>query len=60
MLGAANYLTAAICQATNDQPGNVCTSVIQAIEKGLPQPAKATVGTQQFCGSREVARYDRA
>ncbi|HEY4383548.1 MAG TPA: DUF929 family protein, partial [Ktedonobacteraceae bacterium] len=49
MLGAANDLTAAICQATNNQPGNVCNdSTIQSIETALPQPAKASTSTPQF------------
>jgi len=26
VLGAANYMTAAICKTTNNQPGSVCTS----------------------------------
>lgn len=36
ILGTANYLTAAICNVTNQQPGSVCTSsVIQQIEHSL-------------------------
>jgi uncharacterized protein DUF929 len=36
ILGTANYLTAAICLATNQQPGSVChVSVIQQIESAL-------------------------
>ena len=26
VLGSANYITAAICKMTNNQPANVCTS----------------------------------
>ncbi|WP_081838665.1 DUF929 family protein [Thermogemmatispora carboxidivorans] len=38
ILGVANYLTAAICVATEDQPASVCkTSYIQFIEKQLPR-----------------------
>jgi hypothetical protein len=37
ILGNANYLTAAICRATSDQPGDVCTST------GVSQ-AKAQLG----------------
>ncbi len=49
MLGAANYLTAAICQVTNNQPGNVCSSSrIQSIEQALPTPAKASAALPQF------------
>lgn len=36
ILGSANYLTAAICNLTNQQPGSVCnSSVIQQIEHSL-------------------------
>lgn len=36
ILGSANYMTAAICTLTNQQPGNVCQSpVIQQIEQTL-------------------------
>lgn len=42
MLGSANYLTAAICQATNNQPANVCTTgVIPSIQQSLPKPGAA-------------------
>ncbi len=38
ILGNANYLTAAICKVTNNQPSNVCTSsTIQSIEQQLPK-----------------------
>ena len=37
MLGAANDLTAAICQVTNNQPAKVCNSApIPSIQKSLP------------------------
>lgn len=36
ILGTANYMTAAICNVTNQQPGSVCNSaVIQKIEQSL-------------------------
>lgn len=36
IVGSANYLTAAICQATNQQPGSVCSdATIQTIEQSL-------------------------
>ncbi len=36
ILGTANYMTAAICNVTNQQPGSVCnSSVIQQIEQTL-------------------------
>ncbi|MBX5458035.1 MAG: DUF929 family protein [Thermogemmatispora sp.] len=42
ILGVANYLTAGICVATNDQPASVCkASFIQTIEKQLPRVALA-------------------
>ncbi|MBE3564585.1 MAG: DUF929 family protein [Thermogemmatispora sp.] len=42
ILGVANYLTAGICVATNDQPASVCkASFIQTIEKQLPRLALA-------------------
>lgn len=40
ILGTANYMTAAICSLTNQQPGNVCSSsVIQQIEHTLGKPS---------------------
>ena len=42
VLGAANYLTAAICSITNNQPSAVCGDAsIQQIEKTLSQTAQA-------------------
>jgi Domain of unknown function (DUF929) len=39
ILGTANYLTAAICQATNQQPTSVCqTAPIPQVEQALNQP----------------------
>ncbi|MFI5273911.1 MAG: DUF929 family protein [Ktedonobacterales bacterium] len=38
ILGNANYLTAAFCKLTNNQPASVCTAApIPAIEQKLPQ-----------------------
>jgi thiol-disulfide isomerase/thioredoxin len=38
IVGNANYLTAAICRITNNQPGNVCTAgPIPQIEQQLPK-----------------------
>jgi hypothetical protein len=46
ILGTANYLTAAICVATGNQPASVCkASFIQQIEQKLPRVALA--GAQQ-------------
>jgi thiol-disulfide isomerase/thioredoxin len=33
--GSANYLTAAICKLTNNQPASACTSVVQKLEDKL-------------------------
>lgn len=43
ILGTANYMTAAICNLTNQQPGNVCgSSLIQQIEHTLGKTASTT------------------
>jgi hypothetical protein len=47
MLGTANYLTAAICASTNNQPANVCTaSPIPAMQSSLPKASVAPDGPQ--------------
>ena len=33
--GTANYITAAICQLTGNQPASACTPAVQALEKKL-------------------------
>jgi hypothetical protein len=33
--GAANFMTAAICKLTNDQPAAACTSAVKALESQL-------------------------
>ena len=33
--GAANYITAALCQLTGNQPASACTPAVQALEKKL-------------------------
>jgi len=35
VLGAANYITAAICGLTNDQPASACTSVVKSLQAKL-------------------------
>ena len=35
ILGSANYMTAGICELTNNQPASACTSSIQALEGNL-------------------------
>ena len=34
-LGAANYMTAAICSLTGDQPASACTSVVKSLQSQL-------------------------
>jgi hypothetical protein len=47
ILGTANYMTAAICMTTHQQPGNVCsTEVIQKIEQSLPKASLVPGGSQ--------------
>jgi thiol-disulfide isomerase/thioredoxin len=47
ILGTANYLTAAICQATNQQPVQVCgANPIPQIEQSLGKAGVGTSGTQ--------------
>jgi hypothetical protein len=47
VLGTANYLTAGICMATQQQPGSVCnTNVIQQIEQSLGKSAVGSGGAQ--------------
>ena len=49
ILGTANYMTAAICSVTNQQPGSVCNSaVIQQIQHTLN-------ATSQTAGSSPLA-----
>jgi hypothetical protein len=33
--GAANYLTAAICAVTGNQPASACTAIVRALERNL-------------------------
>ena len=35
VVGTANYITAAICKITGNQPASACTSTIQSLEKSL-------------------------
>ncbi len=47
ILGTANYMTAAICMTTHQQPGNVCnTQVIQKIQQSLPKSSLTPGGPQ--------------
>jgi hypothetical protein len=46
IFGSANYLTAAICVATNNQPASVCTTApIPEIQKNLPKPEEKKTDT---------------
>jgi hypothetical protein len=50
ILGTANYLTAAICLVTHQQPGSVCqSSVIQQIEAALGTPSSTMPTTPLSC-----------
>jgi len=52
ILGTANYLTAGICDLTNQQPGNVCNvATIQQLEKDLKTPSSATPTTTPTTGT---------
>lgn len=49
VLGSANYLTAAICKVTNNQPANVCTAdpvpqIQQSLSKALVSPRSLQLG----------------
>ena len=47
IVGSANYLTAAICEATNQQPASVCTAdPVPAIEQTLNKASVAPGGSQ--------------
>ena len=47
IVGTANYLTAAICMTTNQQPASVCTaSPIPQLEQSLSKSAFSAGGTQ--------------
>jgi hypothetical protein len=35
IIGSANYLTAAICKVTGNQPASVCTAAVRALERNL-------------------------
>ena len=35
VLGAANYVTAAICGLTNDRPATACTPTVRALQKKI-------------------------
>jgi len=35
LVGNANYITAAICKLTNNQPASACTSAVKALEAKL-------------------------
>jgi len=47
ILGTANYMTAAICMTTHQQPGSVCnTEMIQKIQQSLPKSSLIPGGAQ--------------
>ena len=58
VLGAANYMTAEICQVTQNQPANVCTDpAIQQIEQKLPK-ASASSGNTQLAAASNTSAID--
>jgi hypothetical protein len=61
IVGGANYLTAAICAVTNNQPGNVCSdSTIQTIEQSLQSQSNSQPsGAQVFASSIATAYTER-
>lgn len=62
VLGGANYMTAAICAITNNQPASVCTTgVIPSIVQSLPkvQASTQTSGTQTAIATEPRALIGR-
>jgi len=58
VLGGANYMTAAICAITNNQPASVCTTgVIPSIVQSLP---KVQASTQTSGAQTAIATEPRA
>lgn len=47
----ANYITAAICGMTNNQPASVCTASVQKTESTLPAYKKSSSGKNSTSGS---------
>ncbi len=63
ILGTANYLTAGICMATNQQPASVCnTPAIQSIEHSLSKSTLGSGGSQIAIAAQPeaVLRRERA
>jgi hypothetical protein len=63
VIGTANYLTAAICLATNNQPANVCTAnPIPSLETSLSQITLGSSGSQLAAAAlpqvADVRRHD--
>jgi len=49
ILGSANYITAQICQITQNQPGSVCNaSAIPPLQQKLPKASVSTLSTTQL------------
>ncbi len=61
IVGGANYLTAAICAVTNNQPGSVCNeSTIQTIQQSLqPQSNSSPSSGQALATNLSVAYIER-
>lgn len=60
ILGTANYLTAAICQVTNNQPANVCTAdPIPHIQSSLPKASVGAATTRTGVVDNQLAMVTR-
>lgn len=60
ILGSANYMTAAICNLTNQQPGNVCNvPVIQQIEQTLGKTSQTTNSNLQAIAPADLVAAQR-
>ena len=59
IVGTANYLTAAICKVTNNQPANVCTAnPIPSLQSSLVQVAPGTSGAPQLALAPDMNAID--
>lgn len=60
VLGAANYLTAALCLATHNQPASVCaTGPLPQIEELLPQAFNTGMGLAEIAANPSEAERRR-
>ena len=59
MIGNANYITAAICKLTGNQPASACTRAIQTLEKQHRQDADRQHWRQPAMASSKAAHRNR-